>query len=79
MFDKTIDKMMGQFEVKANRITDDISIRLEGVTNILKYQMDGIRNEFMELSESVKTVIYICVGLSIVDTILLFAILKKLG
>ena len=72
MFDATIDRAVDKFGAK-----------LDGATNAFQEQLhitvEDVMERFDDLSYQMKIVIAASIGLSIVDTALLFAILKKLG
>ena len=72
MFDATIDKAVDKFGAK-----------LDGATDAFKEQLhitvEDVMERFDDLSYQMKLVVAASILLSIVDTILLFAILKKLG
>lgn len=72
MFDAKIDSIVAKFSDKVNATSDIF-------TDKLKMTADELSERFDELSSQMKVVIAVSLGLSVIDTILLFAILKKLG
>ena len=72
MFDSTIDKAVAKFGAKLDDAKD--AFRDE-----LHMTVEDVMERFDDLSYQMKLIVAVCIGLSLVDTILLFAILKKLG
>lgn len=72
MFDAKIDMIINRFSQEVSRMAGQVSGKVEAVG-------DTWTDKFEALSTEVKMAIAISLGLSLVDTILLFAILKKLG
>ena len=72
MFDATIDKAVNKFGAKLDRVTDAFNEQLH-------MTVEDVMERFDELSYQMKLIVAASIGLSLVDTILLFAILKKIG
>ena len=78
MFDGIIEKVYAGFDERVSDISNDFNNKVNDITSDLKSQLADIQLQFEDLSEHAKFVIGICVGLSIVDTLLLIAILRRL-
>lgn len=72
MFDSKIDAIVNKFSDKVSETSDVFSEKLKMTTA-------EIIERFDSFSYQMKIVVAVSLGLSVVDTILLFAIMKKLG
>lgn len=79
MFDKKIQEIADIFGNKLDDTSKDIMEYIYRVSDYTKILMDDCKDELSKMSKEAKIAMGISIGLSAVDTILLFAILKKLG
>lgn len=78
MFDGIIDKIFEGFDERVSGVADNLDDKFSYITKDLRNQLTDIQLQFEDLSEHAKFVIGACIGLSIVDTILLILILRRL-
>ena len=82
MFDKKVDDILAKaterFRGEAVEIKYDVNMKVSEIQAIMLKEKRDVNKRLDELSYKMKIVIGISLGLSLADTILLFAILKKL-
>lgn len=67
------------FEAKIQQIVDMFGAKVDDKVDQIEVIFDEWAGQFDSLSRQAKIVIGVSLGLSVIDTILLFAILMRLG
>lgn len=79
MFDAKIQQVVDMFGKAMDEKIDVVEYKLDGKIEAIFHVIDAFKDDLNKMSRQTKIAIGISLGLSIADTILLFAILVKLG
>ena len=79
MFDAKIQQVVDIFSKTMDDKIDVVEAKLDGRIEAIFDIIEGFKGDLDKMSKQTKIAIGISLGLSIADTILLFAILVKLG